>query len=69
LKTKYEGTVGFVNSLVDVMHDLHDNLNFPFGVQKNTVHHTMLIKIHGEHPRDDVHASQLLVVSIADEEL
>ncbi len=53
--TKHIRTVEFVNSLVDVMYDLHDNLDFPFGAQKNAIHYIVPIGFRGIHPRDDIH--------------
>ncbi len=61
--------MGLVNTLVDVVHDLHDNLNFAFGVQKNAIHYIVPLRICGIHPGDDVHLGQVSVVFVADEEL
>jgi hypothetical protein len=61
--------VGLVTSLVDVVHDLYDNLNFAFGVQNNAIHRIVRIRICGIHFGDDIHLGQASMVSVANEEL
>jgi len=58
-----------MNSLVDVVHNLHDNLDLSLGIQENGVHFMVPMRFRGVHPRDHIHPNKASVVAIAHKEL